>query len=771
MPTVETNSSRIPHEIAVIMPPLPDKDDHRAMWLFIKELLEEFVKNPRQEPSMETDMDMYQVIHNFCTLSWTFPPNIAGLGTQFHCPYLYRKLKNYLTKHLVQILEKSQSYVDEDLLGFYIQEWDRYSAAAIQIDRWFAYLNGYWVDRAIRAGDLDVYDIFTLQFVQWKEVLLENLSVKVMAVVVKMVEKLRNGETIAHSLVRRIVDCFAVLGLKLANDRKPYLDIYREYFEKPFLQATTRYYENESAQYESNMTVDEYMKKLEVRVHEEKRRVGIYFYLHPYSINPLTKACVGVPIGAFLSLLQDGFQVMLDNDQQGDLARIYRLFSQTTEVLVPLRANFEAYIKKFGQVTMGKVAVKGENSEPKAYVDALFEVLSHCEILVNDVFDKDPEFERLLHSAGKEFVERNKFCNSGSNRSPELLTKHVDALLKNAKSAEMVGLDKSLAEIMTVFKYIEDKTTFNMFYSRFLAKRLINSSSSEEAEVTMINQLTRACGFEYTTKLQRMLNDVPISRGLDNEYKNWRSSASDDDDPVDCNHQILTTNFWPLKPPTTAFVPPWEIVDDCTRFEKFYLDKHCGRKLTWMWDLCKGEMRANFVKDAKTPYIFTVSAYQMAILLLFNETDVVTYDEAQEATLLSADWLVSSLSIFVKAKVLIPCPENGKPEPGTSYLLNCGFKNKRSKVNLNIALKAEQKQESEGIQSMIEHRRYLMQSAIARIMKSRRKMKSVDLVQETLADVKSRFVPKVSDIEKSIQDLVKREYLELLEGEELGYLA
>lgn len=161
----------------------------------------------------------------------------------------------------------------------------------------------------------------------------------------------------------------------------------------------------------------------------------------------------------------------------------------------------------------------------------------------------------------------------------------------------------------------------------------------------------------------------------------------------------------------------------------------------------------------------------MAILLLFNETDVVTYDEAQEATLLSADWLVSSLSIFVKAKVLIPCPENGKPEPGTSYLLNCGFKNKRSKVNLNIALKAEQKQESEGIQSMIEHRRYLMQSAIARIMKSRRKMKSVDLVQETLADVKSRFVPKVSDIEKSIQDLVKREYLELLEGEELGYLA
>lgn len=752
------------------MAPLPDKNDHLGTWLFIKERLEEFVKNPREEPNRETNMKMYKAIHNFCTSSWTVPPNMTGLGLQFHCPYLYKKLKDYLAERLVKILEKSQSYADEDLISYYIQEWDRYTMAARQIDRWFAYLNKYWVDRAIRAGDLDVCGIYTLQFVQWREVLLEKLSVNVMAAVVKMVEKQRNGEDIAHILISRLVDCFAVLGLKLADDRKPYLDVYRDYFEEPFLQATVRYYENESAQYESNMTVYEYMKKLEIRVYEEKQRVGLYFYLHPYSIIPLVKACVGVPVGAVLGLLQDGFQVMLDNNQQNDLARIYRLFSQTTEVLVPLRTKFEAHINKFGQDTMDKVAVEGANLEPTAYVDALFEILSHFEILVHNVFDKNPDFARSLHSAGKEFVERNKFCNSGSNRSLELLTKHVDRVLKDAESAESVGLDKSLAEIMTVFKYIEDKTTFNVFYSRFLAKRLINSSSSEEAEVIMINQLTKACGFEYTTKLQRMLKDVPISRGLNNDYKDWRSSASDVDHPVDYNYQVLSTNFWPLKPPTTAFVPPSVIVDDYTRFEKFYLDKHCGRKLTWMWDLCKGEVQANFVKDAKTPYIFMVSTYQMAILLLFNETDVVTYDEAQKATLLSADWLDSSLSIFVKAKVLIPCPENGKPEPGISYSLNRGFKNKRSKVNLNISLKSEHKQEAEGIQEMIQHRRHLMQSAIVRIMKSRRKMKSVDLVQETLTDIKLGFVPEVSDIEKSIKDLVEREYLEFLEGEELGYL-
>lgn len=64
-----------------------------------------------------------------------------------------------------------------------------------------------------------------------------------------------------------------------------------------------------------------------------------------------------------------------------------------------------------------------------------------------------------------------------------------------------------------------------------------------------------------------------------------------------------------------------------------------------------------------------------------------------------------------------------------------------------------------------------VQSAIVRIMKSRKKMKHVVLVQETISQIKSRFMPKISDIKKSIDQLIEKEYLERLEGEELGYLA
>jgi cullin 1 len=48
-------------------------------------------------------------------------------------------------------------------------------------------------------------------------------------------------------------------------------------------------------------------------------------------------------------------------------------------------------------------------------------------------------------------------------------------------------------------------------------------------------------------------------------------------------------------------------------------------------------------------------------------------------------------------------------------------------------------------------------------MKSRKTMKHAMLV--------SRFSPKVGDIKKCIDILLEKEYLERLDGDELGYLA
>ena len=624
---------------------------------------------------------------------------------------LYRNLKAYLKTHLETLHERSKGHVDEALLTYYIREWDRYTTAAKYTNHLFRYLNRHWVRREIDEGKKDVYDVYTLHLVQWREILFEKVNTNVMAAVLKMVEKQRNGETIEQSQIKSVVDSFVSLGLDETDSTKSTLDVYRFHFEKPFIEATTKYYENESNQFVAENSVVEYMKKAETRLDEERARVGLY--LHQDIMNPLMKACLGVLVTGHSSVLRDEFQVLLDTDRQVDLARMYRLLARIIDGLEPLRTRFEAHVRKSGLAAVEKVAAEGENMEPKTYVDALLEVHTQYQKLVDDAFTGESEFVRSLDNACKEFVNRNKVCKTGSTRSPELLAKYTDALLKkSAKSAEEADLEASLIQIMTVFKYIEDKDVFQKFYSRMLAKRLVHSSSaSEDAETSMIGKLKEACGFEYTNKLQRMFQDIQISADLNSSFKDFNARALTDEERkarVDASYHILGTGFWPLTPPQTNFIPPPDIVRTYNNFQAFYFEKHSGRKLTWLWQLCKGEMKANYVKNTKVPYTFMVSTFQMAILLLFNDTDTVTYEDAQKATALSAEWLDPSLNVFVKAKVLIPTPDNGKAEPGTSYALNYNFKSKKVKVNLNITVKSEVKHEVEDTHKTIEEDRKLL---------------------------------------------------------------
>jgi cullin 1 len=81
-----------------------------------------------------------------------------------------------------------------------------------------------------------------------------------------------------------------------------------------------------------------------------------------------------------------------------------------------------------------------------------------------------------------------------------------------------------------------------------LAKRLVQgNSSSDDAEVnvlflsnsffhsylqaSMISKLKQACGFEYTSKLQRMFQDMSLSKDLNERFKSHLHVSGE---PLDC---------------------------------------------------------------------------------------------------------------------------------------------------------------------------------------------------------------------------------------------
>ncbi|KAK8144343.1 hypothetical protein G3M48_005930 [Beauveria asiatica] len=758
------------------MPAIPNREDIEATWKYLVHGINRVMNDLEQGIDMQLYMGVYTAVHNFCTSQ-----KAVGLGgPAMHSNHrgahllgeeLYKKLMHYLEEHLNGLYEKSKTHTDEALLAYYIKEWDRYTVAAKYIHHLFRYLNRHWVKREIDEGKKSIYDVYTLHLVQWRQVLFKNVWSKVMDAVLKLVEKQRNGETIEYGQIKQVVDSFVSLGLDEADPSKSTLDVYRFHFEKPFLEATKEFYESESKQFVAENSVVEYMKKAETRLAEEEERVVMYLH-HDIAV-PLKRTCNQALIADHANLLRDEFQILQDNDREEDMARMYNLLARIPNGLDPLRTKFENHVRRAGLAAVQKVqSSDGDKLEPKVYVDALLEIHTKYQALVKNAFNDEPEFTRSLDNACREFVNRNEVCKSSSNKSPELLAKYTDVLLrKSSTSIEEAELERTLTQLMTVFKYIEDKDVFQKFYSRMLARRLVHAnSSSDDAETSMISKLKEACGFEYTNKLQRMFQDMQISKDLNKEFREHLAGI-DSQKTMDSTFSILGTGFWPLQAPSTHFQPPTEIGSEIEKFTRFYKHKHDGRKLTWLWHLCKGEIKTGYCKSSKTPFTFQVSVYQMAILLLFNEKDSYVYEDMLSATALSAEVLDQALAVILKAKVLLVAGGE-KPGPGTTFNLNYDFKSKKIRVNLNLGgVKEAKQEEAETNKTIEEDRKLLLQSAIVRIMKARKKMKHSQLVSETINQIRTRFLPKVGDIKKCIEILLDKEYLERLDDDELGYLA
>lgn len=142
---------------------------------------------------------------------------------------------------------------------------------------------------------------------------------------------------------------------------------------------------------------------------------------------------------------------------------------------------------------------------------------------------------------------------------------------------------------------------------------------------------------------------MSLSKDLTDQFKE-RVQQNHDDMDLNFSIMVLGTNFWPLNPTNSEFVIPTDILPTYERFTKYYQQKHSGRKLTWLWNYSKNELRAN---KFNPKYILMTSSWQMAVLLQYNNQDTMSLDELVTATGVSKDYLKQVLGLLVKAKILI----------------------------------------------------------------------------------------------------------------------
>jgi cullin 2 len=203
-------------------------------------------------------------------------------------------------------------------------------------------------------------------------------------------------------------------------------------------------------------------------------------------------------------------------------------------------------------------------------------------------------------------------------------------------------------------------------------------------------------------------------------------------------------------------------------FEAFYSKQFSGRKLTWLHHLSNGDVKLGYTSKG---YIINMSTTQMAVLLLFDQTDSLSFAELQETTKLADDQFSRYVQSLLDAKLLLV---NGESLNHDSVIsLNLKYTNKRTKFKIAGTVQKESPQEVEATHHAVEEdRKMYLQAAIVRIMKSRKLLKHNALIQEVLSQSKARFAPSIATIKKCIEMLIDKQYIERTSAtDEYSYVA
>ena len=375
---------------------------------------------------------------------------------------------------------------------------------------------------------------------------------------------------------------------------------------------------------------------------------------------------------------------------------------------------------------------------------------------VGDCFRNDSLFHRAL----KEAFE--VFCNKGvaGSTSAELLATFCDNLLKKGSSEKISddAVEETLEKVVRLLAYISDKDLFAEFYRKKLSRRLLfDKSANDDHERSILTKLKQQCGAQFTSKMEGMVTDLQLAR--DNHrpaFEKWMSEDEDKRRPkVDFQVTVLTTGFWP----TYKFMElalPKEMVECVETFKDFYEAHFVHRKLTWIYALGMCHVKAAFTAK---PIELQISTFQAACLLLFNETDSLTFEEVKERLNLPNEDVIRSLHSLscAKYKILTKIPEGKTIDAGDVFSFNAKFTDRLRRIKVPLPPVDEKKKTVEDVDK---DRRYAIDAAIVRTMKSRKVLPHQQLVLEVVQQLNRMFKPDFKMIKKRIEDLIARDYLE-----------
>ncbi|KAL7505493.1 hypothetical protein ACHAXN_003192 [Cyclotella atomus] len=624
------------------------------------------------------------------------------------------------------------------------------------------------------------------------------------------------------------------------------IPVYERDFEEGFLGETQDFYRGESAgrlsggiglgdseqgnsdsfKPPAKYSAMEYVHLAKSRIEQEKSRAASLDLPPPTKAQLLrivetelierhAKTLVDMEGSGFSSLLKEVTSShigvagnAIDKARIADLGIMYDLFSRVPSSVNHLRDALSERIRIDGR---SLVRDQETNAAPPAtFVKGVLAMRERFGVVVAESLRGEKKSQKRMKEAFEDFLNADA-------RAANCLAVYVDELLRvGLRGADERTVSVELDRVIVIFRYLADKDVFEAYYKNHLARRLLgNKSGSEEAERAMVSLLKAECGYQFTSKLEGMFNDMRISKETAEKYRAHKKSlnsspnSSDSRDEenggkaVDVEVSVLTTGYWPSQNVEPCILPP-PVKAAMDRFQKYYLNTYTGRKLSWQTSTGSAEIRATFppTKGSTKPrrHDLSVTTYQMCILVLFNNRDTLTLKQIREETQIPEDELRRHLVSLCTPKCrVLKKGSKGKAISGDddTFTYNADYTSKMTRVKVPMvsmrdatagsisevaggdlagaaasgAAATSLVDGSATVPAAVEEdRRHLLEAAIVRIMKARKQMNHNDLVAEATKQLSGRFVPPPQFVKKRVESLIEREYLERDENDRRVYI-
>ncbi|KAL3882595.1 hypothetical protein ACJMK2_028922 [Sinanodonta woodiana] len=738
----------------------------------------------QQEPVTRAEwQDLFWAVHSVCLWDDKGPTKVYQA--------LQQDILEFIKHAQTRVLHNQE---DSALLKSYIAEWGKFFTQCDYLPKPFMQLETSLAGKAHSStvqkknqGEESI--VRKLMLDSWNSSIFSNIKQRLQDSAMKLVHAERNGEAFDSQLVIGVRESY----VNLSSDTEDKLKIYRDNFEKAYLEATEAFYKLKAPLYLQSNGVQNYMWYADSKLKEEETRAQRYLETGwgCTSVSALTECCVNVLVTAFKETILHECAGMIRSNETDKLRLMFSLMDRVPDGITQMLRDLEAHIVNQGLADM-MAAAETITTDSEKYVEQLLELFNRFSALVKEAFNDDPRFLTSRDKAYKTVVNdtsvfkleiplKNKGVGAKiqpESKCPELLANYCDMLLRKtvlSKKLTSEEVEKKLKDVLLVLKYVQNKDVFMRYHKAHLTRRLIlDTSADNEKEENMVEWL-REVGMpaDYVNKLARMFQDIKVSEDLNLEFKDaHRNNNEYIADSI--NIKILNAGAWARSSDRVSVSLPMELEDYIPQVEEFYRLKHSGRKLQWHHLMSNGII--TFGNDIGK-FDLEVTTFQMGVLFAWNQRpkDKVTYESLRLATELPDTELRKTLWSLVafpkmKRQVLLCDPEAKSPKdfddssqfwPNQEFaLIKNGKVQKRGKINLigrlQLSTEKSKEEDNEGIMQL---RILRVQEAIVKIMKMRKRITNAALQTELVEILKNMFLPSKKLIKEQIEWLIEHKYM------------